>query len=114
MMETPWSRDGGTRNGDVLSLRVRWKTKTNFCSRYSTTSPIFDAHLTAFFVGIDSPIHVLLTPSSRLSRKVSKNHFLSDDNIGLHYRAVAVEHEGNMVWFWIGGHADYDRLLGQA
>jgi hypothetical protein len=25
-----------------------------------------------------------------------------------------VEHEGNMVWFWIGGHADYDRLLGQA
>jgi hypothetical protein len=27
---------------------------------------------------------------------------------------VAVEHEGNIVWFWIGGHADYDRLLGQA
>jgi hypothetical protein len=25
-----------------------------------------------------------------------------------------VEHEGNMVWFWVGGHADYDRLLGQA
>jgi hypothetical protein len=34
--------------------------------------------------------------------------------VGLHYRAVAVEHEGNMLWFWIGGHADYDRLLGQA
>jgi hypothetical protein len=34
--------------------------------------------------------------------------------VGIHYRAVAVEHEGNMVWFWIGGHADYDRLLGQA
>jgi hypothetical protein len=33
--------------------------------------------------------------------------------VGLHHRAVAVEHEGNMVWFWIGGHADYDRLLGQ-
>jgi hypothetical protein len=27
---------------------------------------------------------------------------------------VAVEHEGTMVWCWIGGHADYDRLLGQA
>ena len=33
--------------------------------------------------------------------------------VGLHYRAVAVEQEGNMLWFWIGGHADYDRLLGQ-
>ena len=34
--------------------------------------------------------------------------------VGIHYRAVAVEHEGNILWFWIGGHADYDRLLGQA
>jgi hypothetical protein len=34
--------------------------------------------------------------------------------VGLHYRAVAVEHEGNMLWFWIGSHADYDKLLGQA
>src|ERR1043165_1644628 len=79
-METPWSRDGGTRNGDVLSLSVRWKTKTNFCSRYSTTSPIFDAHVTVFFVSIDSPMHVLLTPNSRLSRKVSKNHFVAGGN----------------------------------
>jgi hypothetical protein len=28
--------------------------------------------------------------------------------------AVAVEHEGNMLWFWIGSHADYDKLLGHA
>ena len=34
--------------------------------------------------------------------------------VGLHYRAVAVEHEGNMLWFWIGPHADYDKLLGHA
>jgi len=27
---------------------------------------------------------------------------------------VAVEHEGNMLWFWIGAHADYDKLLGHA
>ena len=32
--------------------------------------------------------------------------------VGLHYRAVAVAHEGNMLWFWIGSHADYDTLLG--
>ena len=32
--------------------------------------------------------------------------------IGLHYRALAtlVDRE-TMVWFWIGSHADYDKLL---
>jgi hypothetical protein len=32
--------------------------------------------------------------------------------VGLHYRALAVEHEGEVLWFWIGSHADYDKLLG--
>ncbi len=31
--------------------------------------------------------------------------------VGLYYRALAVEHEGDLVWFWIGSHADYDKLL---
>jgi hypothetical protein len=33
--------------------------------------------------------------------------------VGLHYRALAVEHETDIVWFWIGTHAEYDRLLGK-
>ena len=33
--------------------------------------------------------------------------------VGLHYRALAVESENDLVWFWIGSHADYDQLLGQ-
>lgn len=32
--------------------------------------------------------------------------------VGSHYRALAVEASGDLVWFWIGTHADYDRLLG--
>lgn len=32
--------------------------------------------------------------------------------VGLHYRAVAVEGEGEMAWFWIGSHREYDKLLG--
>ena len=32
--------------------------------------------------------------------------------VGAHYRAVAVEAADGLVWFWIGTHADYDRLLG--
>ena len=33
--------------------------------------------------------------------------------VGLHYRAVAVDAGDDLVWFWIGSHADYDKLLGQ-
>ena len=31
--------------------------------------------------------------------------------VGLHYRALAVESEGDVVWFWIGHHGQYDRLI---
>jgi hypothetical protein len=33
--------------------------------------------------------------------------------VGLHYRAVAVDAGDDLVWFWIGSHADYDKLLRQ-
>ena len=32
--------------------------------------------------------------------------------VGAHYRALAIEVDGGMNWFWIGTHADYDRLVG--
>ena len=31
--------------------------------------------------------------------------------VGLRYRAPAVEIEEGLLWFWIGSHADYDRLV---
>lgn len=31
--------------------------------------------------------------------------------VGLRYRALAVEADSDLVWFWIGSHADYDRLI---
>lgn len=34
--------------------------------------------------------------------------------VGLQYRALAAEEAGDMIWFWIGSHAEYDRLLGHA
>ena len=33
--------------------------------------------------------------------------------VGLHYRAMAVEANADLVWFWIGSHAEYDKLLGR-
>ena len=31
--------------------------------------------------------------------------------IGLRYRALAVEANDGLLWFWIGSHADYDKLI---
>lgn len=32
--------------------------------------------------------------------------------VGRHYRAVAVQDGADMIWFWIGRHDEYDRLIG--
>ena len=31
--------------------------------------------------------------------------------VGIHYRALAVEIEDGLIWFWIGSHAEYDKLI---
>lgn len=33
--------------------------------------------------------------------------------VGLHYRALAVDDGADLVWFWIGTHAEYDAILGR-
>jgi hypothetical protein len=33
--------------------------------------------------------------------------------VGLHYPALAVEAGEALAWFWIGSHAEYDRLVGK-
>ena len=30
--------------------------------------------------------------------------------VGIHHRALAIEVEEGMLWFWIGTHAEYDRM----
>ncbi len=32
--------------------------------------------------------------------------------VGRRHRALAVEVEDGLLWFWIGSHADYDKLVG--
>jgi hypothetical protein len=31
--------------------------------------------------------------------------------VGARYRALAVEVDGGLLWFWIGSHADYDAIV---
>lgn len=30
--------------------------------------------------------------------------------VGLHYRAIAAEIDGGLLWVWIGTHGEYDKL----
>ncbi|HEX8360590.1 MAG TPA: hypothetical protein VF613_10795 [Longimicrobium sp.] len=32
--------------------------------------------------------------------------------VGIHHRALAVHEGSDYVWFWIGRHDEYDRLVG--
>jgi hypothetical protein len=31
--------------------------------------------------------------------------------VGIRYRALAVEVDAGLLWFWIGSHADYDAMI---
>lgn len=36
---------------------------------------------------------------------------LRSARVGLHYRALAVEDSEDLLWVWIGTHAEYDGLI---
>jgi len=31
--------------------------------------------------------------------------------VGAHYRALGLDNDDTVVWFWIGSHSDYDKLV---
>lgn len=41
-------------------------------------------------------------------KKVGK---LLSVRVGMHHRALAAPDETGLLWFWIGTHAEYDRLI---
>jgi len=49
-------------------------------------------------------------PSLRL-KKIGNRKQLWSVRVELHYRALGREKPAGIVWFWIGTHAEYDRLL---
>lgn len=50
-------------------------------------------------------------PSLRF-KKVKGRDGLWSARVGRDYRALAVEVDDGLQWFWIGTHADYDRMIG--
>ena len=50
-------------------------------------------------------------PSLRF-KKVQEESNTYSVRVSLGYRALGVMEGSTIIWFWIGTHADYDRLLG--
>ena len=61
---------------------------------------------TAYHHFRENPFH----PGLRFKRVNSEEPVYSV-RIGIGYRAVALVEEGEATWFWIGTHAEYNRLL---
>ncbi len=62
----------------------------------------------AFRLWLRDPFH----PSLHFKR-VSSRHPIYSVRIGIRYRALGIMQEGQIYWFWIGTHAEYDKLLRQ-
>ncbi|TAN56155.1 MAG: hypothetical protein EPN26_04260 [Rhodospirillales bacterium] len=43
---------------------------------------------------------------------VSEKHGTWSARVGIHWRALGFRDGEAVIWFWIGSHADYDRLIG--
>jgi hypothetical protein len=56
---------------------------------------------------------LLKTDAGHRSLRFKKIGSVWSVRVGLHYRALATEAEEDCVWFWIGSHADYDKMVGR-
>jgi hypothetical protein len=60
----------------------------------------------AFKLFLEDPQH----PGLRFKR-VHSDRSIFSVRITIDYRALGVREGDTIIWFWIGGHEDYDRLL---
>jgi hypothetical protein len=60
----------------------------------------------------DKNFQLLREDTSHPSLNFKKVGRFRSARVGLHYRALAVEVDDGCLWFWIGSHAEYDRLIG--
>jgi hypothetical protein len=44
-------------------------------------------------------------------KQVHPTQLIYSVRVGIGYRAVGVKDGDTMLWFWIGSHGDYDRLI---
>ncbi|MBX3036465.1 MAG: hypothetical protein KF758_06095 [Anaerolineales bacterium] len=62
----------------------------------------------AYRLFINNPNH----PSLRF-KSIHSTRPIYSVRIGRSYRAVGILEENDIIWYWIGSHADYDKLIQQ-
>jgi hypothetical protein len=62
----------------------------------------------AYALWLENPRH----PSLQF-KKVHDRYDIFSARVDLHWRALCVKDADEFIWFWIGTHADYDRILSQ-
>jgi hypothetical protein len=60
----------------------------------------------AYRLFLENPAH----PSLHF-KKVHHRNSVYSARVSLGYRAIGLLEDENITWFWIGSHAEYDRLL---
>jgi hypothetical protein len=59
----------------------------------------------------DKNFALLKADSHHPSLRFKKVGDLWSVRVGSSYRALAFEHDDYLLWFWIGSHAEYDRMM---
>lgn len=62
----------------------------------------------AYRLFIENPQH----PSLRF-KPIHPNRPIYSARVGIDYRAVGIKDENEIIWYWIGSHAEYDKLIRQ-
>ncbi|HLO13428.1 MAG TPA: hypothetical protein VK206_01270 [Anaerolineales bacterium] len=60
----------------------------------------------AYLLFIENPYH----PSLRF-KAIHPSRPIYSVRIGMDYRAVDIRDEDDIIWYWIGSHAKYDKLI---
>jgi hypothetical protein len=59
----------------------------------------------------DKAYQLLRTDPRHPSLHFKRIGTLRSVRVGLHYRALAYEEGSDLLWFWIGKHEEYERIL---
>lgn len=62
----------------------------------------------AYRLFIENPHH----PSLRF-KSIHLSRPIYSVRIGMNYRAVGIRNQGDIIWYWIGSHTEYDKLIRQ-
>ena len=86
---------------------MRSRTTRRFREAFQSLPPQVQRQARRAFVAfLTNPKH----PSLHF-KKVHTTEPIYSVRVGTGYRALGARREDEMVWFWIGSHADYDRML---